>query len=320
MRQWGRRSVIAAACVLGASGSVRAQEGAGVTGAVVLQLPAGGRAAALSGAYVGASGDADAIFYNPAGMHGFDAAASLSYQRHVADVGAASLGGAARIGSVVLGLGVAFLDFGDIAVVEPDPAYGGQTGIETGDEVGASELAIRLAAAVPLLDDRLSVGAAAGIVTVDLAEARRTAGVFDVGQQYALPWATIGGALRNLGGTMSGSGLADAPLPTEARLGAATSWQREDGWGGSVNADVVAYLEEDRTGLLLGLEGGLLSSAASPISAVARLGFDAASGEDALGSLRLGAGIGLGDVALDYAYQDFEAFGAVHRIGLRWAR
>ena len=24
------------------------------------------------------------------------------------------------------------------------------------------------------------------------------------------------------------------------------------------------------------------------------------------------------DLDLDYAYQDFEAFGAVHRIGLRW--
>ncbi len=85
-----------------------------------------------------------------------------------------------------------------------------------------------------------------------------------------------------------------------------------------MNADIVAFLEEDRTGVLLGLEGGLMPSGASGISAVARLGVDAAGGDDALGALRLGAGIGLGDLDLDYAYQDFEAFGAVHRVGLRW--
>ena len=314
-------AILACAAALAAfvPAPARAQEGAGVTGAVVLQLPAGGRAAALSGAYVGASGDADALFYNPAGLHGIDAAASLSYQRHVSDIGAASLGGAYRLGRVVVGVGIAYLDAGEIAVVEPDPAYGGQTGIETGEHVGASEIAARVAAAVPLLGDRLSVGAAAGLVSVSLAEARRAAPVFDLGAQYALPLVTIGASLRNFGPEMSGSGLADAPLPTEARLGAAFAWDRGDGWGGAVHADLVAFVEESRTGLALGVEGGILPGAAGSVSAVARAGFEA-GGEDALGALRLGAGVGMGSFAFDYAYQDFDAFGAVHRVGLRWAR
>ncbi len=314
----GRCSIALVAC-LAAAPPVIAQGGAGVTGAVVLQLPAGARAAGLSGAYSAVRGDADAIFYNPAGLHGFRAAASLSYQRHVEDIGAASLGGAARVGPVTLGIGLAFLDVGDIAVVEPDPLYGGQTGIETGQTVGASEVAARVAAAVPLIGERLTVGAAAGLVAVTLAESRRTGVVFDVGAQYALPLVTLAASLRNLGPTMSGSGLADAPLPTEARLGAAASWQRVDGWGGSLIADVVAYLEEERTGLLLGVEGGILPHDAG-LSAVARVGFDAAQEESALGAFRIGAGVGLYGVDLDYAYQDFEAFGAVHRIGLRWTR
>ncbi|MGH7443474.1 MAG: hypothetical protein ACREKM_01290, partial [Longimicrobiales bacterium] len=186
--------------------------------------------------------------------------------------------------------------------------------------VGASELAARVAAALPIFGDRLTVGAAAGMVTVSLAEARRIAPVFDMGAQYDLPFVTLGASLRNLGPDMSGAGLADAPLPSEARIGAATSWQRADGWGGSLNADVVTLLQEKRTGLLLGAEAGLMPATTMGISAVARVGIDATQGRDAIGAFRFGAGVGFGRVDLDYAYQDFDAFGGVHRIGLRWAR
>lgn len=301
------------------AGSAAAQQGAGVSGAVVLQLPAGGRAAALSGAYTAAHGDPDALFYNPAGLRTIDAAASLSYQQHVADIGAASVSGAMRVGRVNIGVGVAFLDGGDIAVVEPDPTYGGQTGIETGASVGASEVAARVGAALPIGAD-LTVGATAGLVSVSLAEASRTAATFDVGAQYALSFVTLGAAVRNIGGALSGAGLADAPLPTEARLGAMIDWQRADGWGASLSADIVSALEEKTTGVLLGVEAGLVPGAASNVSAVARVGFDGMQAEDGLGALRIGAGIGFAGVGLDYAYQDFDAFGGVHRIGLRWSR
>jgi hypothetical protein len=296
-----------------------AQEGGGVTGAVVLQLPAGGRAAALSGAYTAAHGDPDVLFYNPAGLRTIDAAASLSYQRHVADIGAASVAGAMTIGRVAVGVGVAFLDAGDIAVVEPDPTYGGQTGTETGAHVGASEVAARVGAALPLGAD-LTVGASAGLVSVSLAESTRTAATFDVGAQYALPFVTLGAAVRNIGGSLNGAGLADAPLPTEARIGAVVDWQRADGWGASMSADIVSALEEKTTGVLLGVEGGLVPGSAARVSAVARLGFDARQGGDRLGALRIGAGVALAGFGVDYAYQDFDAFGGVHRVGLRWSR
>ena len=84
-----RTAVLAAALlaptVLGAR-NLAAQDGPGTTGAVVLQLLAGSRAAALSGAYVAATGDADVLFYNPAGIGSLSAGASLSYQRHVEDM------------------------------------------------------------------------------------------------------------------------------------------------------------------------------------------------------------------------------------------
>lgn len=301
------------------AGAARAQEGAGVSGAVVLQIPAGGRAAAFSGAYTAAHGDPDVLFYNPAGLHTIDAAASLSYQRHVADVGAASISGAMRLGRVALGLGVAFLDAGEISVVEPDPLYGGQAGTETGAVAGASEFAARLGAALPIGTD-LSVGAAVGVVSVSLAEATRSTATFDVGAQYTLPLVTLGASVRNIGTALSGAGLAKAPLPTEARLGAMIDWQRADGWGASVGADVVRALEENTTGVLIGIEGGLVPAATSGVLAVARVGLDAMQMSDGLGAVRLGAGLGIGRFGFDYAYQDFGAFGGVHRVGLRWAR
>ena len=144
----------------------RAQEGAGTTGAQVLQFALGGRAGALSGAYTAATGDADVLFYNPAGVADLRAAAALSYQRHVEDITLGTAAGALRTGPVVLGLAAAFLDAGVMQVQEPDPEYGGQRGRQTGATVGASETALRLAAGLPLLSGRLRVGAAAGIVAL----------------------------------------------------------------------------------------------------------------------------------------------------------
>ncbi len=59
---------LGALAALAAGAPVRAQQGAGVAGASVLQLPAGSRAPSFSGAYSAVTGDADVLFYNPAGL------------------------------------------------------------------------------------------------------------------------------------------------------------------------------------------------------------------------------------------------------------
>jgi hypothetical protein len=62
-----RRCPLAASLLAAFAAAPLAAQGVGTTGAQVMQLPAGARAAALSGAYTAASGDADVLFYNPAG-------------------------------------------------------------------------------------------------------------------------------------------------------------------------------------------------------------------------------------------------------------
>lgn len=298
----------------------RAQDGVGSAGATVLQMIAGARAAGLSGAYTAATGDADVLFYNPAGITSLAAGASFSYQKHVEDIGLASGSGAFQLGRFTLGVSALFLDYGDIAVIEPDPDFGGQTGRPTGTTVGASEVAARLSAATALMDGRLSVGASAGIVSVELAGTGRSTPMVDVGAQYALPFGTVGASVRNVGVALSGEDLADASLPSQLRLGGAFAMTGPSGIGALLAADLVAELAEGTTGFVAGIEAGIMPHTAGELAAVGRVGFNGAAGEDGLGALQLGGGIALGGFAVDYAYQSYDFFGALHRVGVRWSR
>ncbi len=313
---------LAALCLAAASlvPSAALGQGAGTSGATVLQLLAGSRAAALSGAYGGATTDADVLFYNPAGIAALRAAAGASYQRHVEDIGVATGSGAFSLGRVVLGASAIFLDYGSIDELIPDPDFGGQTGKPTGNTVGASETAARVAAALPLMDGRLHVGAAAGFVSTSIAGASRGTPLLDVGAQYLLPQVTLAASLRNVGPGLSGGGLADAPMPTQARLGAMVALSRPTGVGAVASADFVHEFNEGSTGIVAGVEAGLLPGPASDLGAVARLGYNGGTGSDGQGAIQFGGGLSLRGIAVDYAYQNYELFGSLHRFGVRWTR
>lgn len=294
-----------------------AAQGAGSTGATVLQLLAGGRASALSGAYTGATDDSDVLFYNPAGIAQLAGAAALSYQKHVQDIGVATGSGAFRLGRIVLGASAIFLDYGDITEYVPDPDFGGQTGMPTGNTVSASEVAARLSAAMPLLDDRLNVGASLGYVSIDLAGTGFGTPFVDVGAQYSLPLVTLGASIRHLGGSLSADGI-ESELPAEARVGAMLKWEAPTGLGAIASADFVAELNSETSGLVAGLEAGLLPGGAGRIGAVGRVGYNAGTGDAGQGALLFGGGLSLGPLSVDYAYQSYELFGTLHRVGVRW--
>src|SRR5688572_23966022 len=109
---------------------VRAQ-GVGTTGAQVLQFVAGSRASAMAGAYTAADGDADALFYNPAGIVTMRMGGALSYETYVEQIALGSFGGVVRVGRFSVGLGGVYLNGGDVIEVVPDPAFGGNRGIPT---------------------------------------------------------------------------------------------------------------------------------------------------------------------------------------------
>jgi hypothetical protein len=295
---------------------LQAQDRAGATGAQVLQFLPGSRAAALSGAYTAVSADADAVFYNPAGIANLRRAGTISFESYVSGVAYGSLGFASRFGSLTIGASVAFLNAGEIAEVIPDPEFGGNSGTPTGNTFSASESALRLVAALPLMDGRLRAGAAIGFVATSLAEQNQHAPLADIGAQYDIGAATIGVTLRNLGTDLSGD--ASDKLPTEARFGAAMHLLREGAGVLTGTGEVIARLGEGSVTFAAGIEGGLPATASRPFTILARAGFDAESNQ--LGALRAGASLGFRDIAFDYTFQQMEFFGSVHRFGLRLNR
>ncbi len=292
---------------------LHAQDNAGTTGAQVLQFLPGSRAASMSGAYTAVAGDADALFYNPAGIASLRRAATLSYESYVADVAFGSLGVATRLSRFTIGASVAFLNAGDIRVVAPDPEFGGNTGVETGETASASESALRLVGALPLLDGRLRAGVALGFVATALAEQHQTAPIADLGAQYDIGPATLGVSLRNMGADLSGD--AEDKLPTEARIGASINAIRAGAGVVSASAELISRLGEGSLTFAGGVEAGLPGTDARPFALLARVGFDAESNQ--LGALRAGASLGFRDVTFDYTIQQLEFFGTVHRFGLR---
>jgi hypothetical protein len=295
-----------------------AQQGAGSTGATVLQLTPGSRAAALSGAYTSATGDADVVFYNPAGLASLRTGASFSYERFVEDIALGSLSGAFRAGSLSIGAGLAYLNAGSVREVIPDPIFGGERGNETGNTVSESEAAGRLSASLPLREGRLRLGAGAGFVSSSIAGETSSAPIFDLGAQASVSSALgVGAALRNLGGSLSGDA---GRLPSEARLGATFQAGGAGGLGFLVAADYVQRLKEKTGGLVAGVEAGLLPGGASRFGAVGRVGYSTDQSDGGLGPLEIGGGISLGALALDYTYRNLDFFGAVHRFGVRWSR
>src|SRR5262245_43706333 len=242
-------------------------QGAGAAGGQVLQFVAGARAAGFSGAYTAAHGDADALFYNPAGIAALMRGAALSYETYVEDIGLASFGGAYTAGRFSFGLGGLYLDAGEIDVCAPDPDFGGNRCLPTGGRVSASEAVARLSLARPI-GESLRLGMSAGLVSVSLAEEARSTPVFDLGAQYDLSSVTLGAALRNVGGSLSSDSLADAELPTELRLGAAFHFLRPSGIAVNVHTDVVARVRDGSAGLLIGGEAGWLPGAQRAVGAV----------------------------------------------------
>ena len=287
---------------------------AGETGAVVLQFNAGARAGALSGAYSSAYGDADALYYNPAGIAAARSGASFSYEAHSTDVALGSLAAFTHVRALRFGASLVYLDAGTISEMTPDPEFGFLTGTASGNSVSAGELAGRVSVAIPLLTGRLRAGASAGFVSVSVAEITETTPIADIGLQYDVAQLTLSLAARNLGGTL---GAGDTRLPSELRLGALIPVLNSAGVGANLMVDGISRIHESRFDVAAGIELGLIPSVTRDVGAVIRAGYDGDSGE--LSALRFGAGLSLRSASFDYTFQNMAISGSVHRLGLRWS-
>lgn len=302
---------VALALLAAATAPVGAQDGAGGASAIVLQLAPAPRPLALGGAYAALARDPYALFYNPGRLAGAPRAVAAAYHVYPVGVAAGSIAATLPTGRLALGVGVHYLDLGEVEVLEPDPAYGGQRGQPTGETTEGGE-ALAVVGAGLELGPAVRVGAAAKALHLGLAGASDQGFAVDLGAAAGLLRGRLqlGVAVQNVG-RAAGVGRG-SPLPRTVR--AALAADLADLGGVRTTVAVEGVHVEERSALAAGLEAVYRNGAG--IGLLARAGFDGrvASG-DAASPLTVGAGIAFGRFGLDYAYRGAGPLGATHHFG-----
>jgi hypothetical protein len=281
-------------------------------GSVLTLLPGSTRSAALGGAGAALVGDAAAIFANPAGIATIrHLSVEGSYEPYLAGSAVSTAALALRVSRWTWGFGAQTLDYGSEPVVVPDPATGGRRGMTTGasfhpyEALAATTLVYRrgfAALGVTAKYDRQQMGAAvsdawAGDIGMAIA-------VFDI--------MAAGVSVQNLGGDLGDGAL----LPRRTRAGVTLNYTDPQGTFRLLTTLEGQWTRFRRAVLVQGVEGGIVTGG---VGLVARVGYATRPAVTDASRVTLGGGVVLGGLAMDYAFQAYEALGGgTHRVGLRW--
>ena len=300
-------AMILGACPIGAAGF--SSSARGTTTAEFLRLGVGARAVAMGEAYTAVAGEADALYWNPAGltrlegrsatfMHAaYLAATSFDYGAYAQKAGQ----------SGALGLGVQYFSAGTIAQTDEVDARIGN--------FSPYDLALTAGGAYAF-DGGLLPGWSAGLAAKFIrARILRTAQTCAVDAGLLSPAALegrlrLGLAAANMGGTMRFEREAEG-LPMVFKLGGA--FQISDDW--LLSADL-ASPKNDGPYAALGTEYWFVPS--GPLRLAGRAGFNSKTlgSVDGLTGASFGVGIGYAGGSLDYSFVPMGQLGFTHRISL----
>lgn len=295
-------------------------QGTGTTAGILLELPATARTLGLGGAYSSVGGDEGSVFVNPAGLAPIrHLAVGGSYQRaffgSTLSTGAVAL----RVGRFDLGFGLEYLDYGSDSVVVPDPAFGGDRGMATGEMISAYDaLAVgaiawrrgllSLGGSVKYLRERIAAGGSAVTtsgVGVDLGLA---AALFDI--------AALGVVVQNLGGDLKTSVGPRAPLPRTTRVGFSINIVDPQGTLRLLSTTDWVKPRAGESYWAFGVEGGVVSHG---VGVLGRAGLEAGRPASDRKGLVYGGSLVFHSLQIDYGYQGYDVTGAsAQRIGVRW--
>jgi len=307
--------VLVALLVAVAAGRAGGQ--AGRHAAVILELPASARALALGGAYAAVGEDDAALFYNPAQLATLGSrAAGISVQRYLASSTLGAAAAASRVGRGMVAIGVQALSYGSEPEIVPDPGSGGERGVATGRRVSAGDVAVSVAYATSV--GALRLGAAAKAVNQRIAGVSGSAAALDLGIAYDVgSQLTLGAALQHVGSRLRLAGVT-SPLPRAARVGGAVRAVR----AGPVVVLATAEVGGLGTGTARVSGGGELTwRVPGSVTLAGRVGASPRRVGDDAAPLALGGSLLSRRLAVDYAFQAYDAVGgATHRLGVRWWR
>lgn len=300
------------ALFFGMAGALCAGE-PGTTGAVELKIPVGPRAIAMGEAFSAVADDANAIYWNPAGLRQLGGVHLTAQHTEFIDTvayqyiaGATPLGAARKAAA---GVAVKMLSTGEEKVID-------ENGVETGETFSASYMDINLAGAYRL-NYYVDIGLTGKYITKKLFNASASTFAADLGVLWRPTTKfSFAGVLQNLGPGLKFAEESDR-LPFAARLGSAVHLF-EDQF--TVDFDV-AFPNDNKPVASLGGEYWYQNTL------VGRFGYryqgaldlnDLGVGGKA--GLFLGAGLkfaALGNfVGLDYAWSTAGFLGTVHRFAL----
>ena len=212
-----------------------------------------------------------------------------------------------------------YLDFGGDSVIVPDPAFGGDRGLATGQIITAynalvvGALAYRrgmlsVGGSMKYLREQIGSGAspyAAQGVTGDLGLA---IAVFDI--------MAIGAAVQNVGGSLSSASGTRTPMPRTVRLGFTINFIDPQGTARFMTTVDWIHPPLGDSYAALGFEGGIV---ARGLGIVGRAGVAAGRAPGDRRPFSFGGGLVVKSVRVDYAWQGYATLGAAsHRFGIRW--
>ena len=288
--------------------------GPGTAAADFLRIPVGARETALGGAMTAHSADADAVFYNPAGLAaGRGMQASYAYNNYFSGISQQWLAGALPYGGGTLGLGLNYFSVSPFAAYDNDNARTGS--------VSAYGLAAYLGYGRALrtglaLLPELRWGAAAKYISEKLDSYGASGYGLDAGLQAgtALKGLSVGLAAENLAASRLDF-VASGERP-ERSLKAGAAYEL-----GATGSAVTALFAADMN--FPGDGGSYVSAGAEGVFygvVSLRAGYSAYG--DLSNGMSFGAGVSLPGrwkgVRLDYSYGSTYDLGSVHKFGASW--
>jgi hypothetical protein len=340
MSKWRFSAVLALSLLLVGQAADAGVRKSGLTGAAFLKIGVGARPVALGSSYTTVTGDANQLFYNPAGiaLSSGESQVTLFHNQWIADLSHSALGFTRDMGDLgTVGIGLVSLGLSGIAAdrdVVPDFVLNAGTFVpndsEESDAYDYRDMALGVSWSRSV-SDRLDLGVTGKMVRQSIDGESATAWAADFGAIYRIDYnnTRIGARINNLGSDLTFYDIA-SPLPLIFSVGASMDVFETDGTKVTVLADATKPQDAEqlvfsgvevslfdmlhvRTGYKLNYQGVENEKVDETTGAI----FDVPTTEEGL-SFGVGADVpvpGL-DATVDYAYTDFGILDSVHRISV----
>ncbi|MGD8306257.1 MAG: type IX secretion system protein PorQ [Ignavibacteria bacterium] len=280
-----------------------------------LRLDMSARAAALGGAFVTYSDDADIIFYNPAGLNLLEGnPVSFSFTKHLMDINLASVSYSTNLFNIGrVGAAIQYINYGSFDEADE---FGNKTG-----EFGAGEFAVLVGYAGEF-ENNLHYGANAKFIYSSIADRSSNAVAVDLGINYEIPdlKLNIAAVVLNLGTQISSFIDTKEDLPVDVAVGVS---KRLENLPLRLSLDF-HKLTEKRDDFVQRFKAFSIGAEfyLSKVFSL-RLGYDNEKRSElkigttaGIAGFNGGLGIHVSDYRFDYGYTSLGKVGSLHRISL----